>query len=68
MKKIKTLIVDDEKLARDVVVEYLSDYEEFEIAGQCSNGFEAIKMLNELKPDLILGNYVKNRLIIKTSS
>ncbi|MGK9475180.1 LytR/AlgR family response regulator transcription factor [Melioribacter sp. OK-6-Me] len=53
MKKIKALIVDDEKLARDIVAEYLSDYEEFEIVGECSNGFEAIKMLNEVKPDLI---------------
>ncbi|MGK9368512.1 LytR/AlgR family response regulator transcription factor [Melioribacter sp. Ez-97] len=53
MKKIKTLIVDDEKLAREVVSRYLSEYDEFEIAGECSNGFEAIKLINEIKPDLI---------------
>lgn len=52
-KKIKTIIVDDEKLARDIVKTYMRKYEDIEIVAECSNGFEALKQINELKPDLI---------------
>jgi two-component system LytT family response regulator len=51
--KIKTIIVEDEYLARDLLKRYLSEYEDFEIIGECENGFEAVKSINELKPDLI---------------
>jgi len=52
-KKIRTLIIDDEKLARDIVKNYLGKYPFIELLGECSNGFDAIKMINELSPDLI---------------
>ena len=52
-QKIKTIIVDDENLARKIVKAYLKNYPDFEIIAECTNGFEAIKMINELQPDLI---------------
>jgi two-component system LytT family response regulator len=52
-KPKKALIIDDEKLARDIVRNYLRKYPEIEIIGECTNGFDAIKLINELSPDLI---------------
>jgi two-component system LytT family response regulator len=53
MTKIKVLIIDDEPPARDIIRHFLSTEPEIEIAGECENGFDALKMINELKPDLI---------------
>ncbi len=53
MNKYKAVIIDDEPLAREIVKKYLRDREEFEIAAECSNGFEGIKKINEDKPDII---------------
>ncbi len=53
MTKIKVLIIDDEPPARDIIRHYLSGDPDIELSGECENGFEAIKMINELKPDLI---------------
>lgn len=53
MGKTKILIIDDEKLARDIVKKYLEGNENIELIGECSNGFEGIKSINDLKPDLI---------------
>jgi two-component system LytT family response regulator len=52
-EKIRTIIIDDEKLAREIVKNYLSKEEDLELIDECTNGFEAIKAINELKPDLI---------------
>lgn len=51
--KIKTLIVDDEELARTLVREYLDAYDSIEIVAECANGFDAVKAVTELQPDLI---------------
>ena len=51
--KIKTIIIDDEKLARQITKGYLDKHPEIEIIAECSNGFDAIKKINEEKPDLI---------------
>src|SRR5437867_9468984 len=52
-KKIRALIVDDEDLARQVVREMLAPHPEVEIVAECANGFEAVRMAAELKPNLI---------------
>lgn len=52
-KTIKTIIIDDEKLARDIIRNYLRKYENIKIVAECSDGFEALKQINELKPDFI---------------
>ena len=51
--KIRTIVIDDEKLAREITKGYLSKHPEIEIIAECSNGFDAIKKINEDKPDLI---------------
>lgn len=50
---LRTIIVDDEKLARDLILEYLDAFPEIEVIAQCDNGPSAIKTIDELKPDLV---------------
>jgi two-component system LytT family response regulator len=45
--------VDDEDPARALLREYLSGEPDLEIAGECGNGFEAVRLVSELKPDLL---------------
>jgi len=52
-KKLTAVIVDDEELARQVVREMLKSHAEIEIVGECANGFEAVKTVGELNPDLM---------------
>jgi two-component system LytT family response regulator len=52
-KNLTAVIVDDEQLARTVVREHLSSHSEIEILAECANGFEAVKQISELKPDLL---------------
>jgi len=54
MTKIRVAIVDDEQLARKLLREYLTEFEDFEIVAECANGFEAVKAVADLKPDLLL--------------
>lgn len=55
MKKnnITAIIVDDEKLAREITKNYLAEFPEIEVLAECGNGFDAIKKINELKPDIV---------------
>jgi two-component system LytT family response regulator len=50
---IRAVIVDDEELARSLLREYLADHPEVEIVAECENGFEAVKVIGELAPDLV---------------
>ena len=54
MTPLRIAIVDDEELARGVLREYLRDEADVEIVAECANGFEAVKAVAELKPDLLL--------------
>ncbi|HXG37819.1 MAG TPA: response regulator [Bacteroidota bacterium] len=49
----RAIIVDDEELARSVVREHLESHPEIEIVAECTNGFDAVKAITELKPDLL---------------
>jgi two-component system LytT family response regulator len=51
--KIRTLIVDDEPLARERLRQLLMDEPEVEIAGECSNGLEAVAAIRAMRPRLI---------------
>src|SRR5215469_9380990 len=51
---MRVAIVDDEELARNLVREYLTDSDDVEVVAECANGFEAVKAVTELKPDLLL--------------
>jgi len=52
-RKLRTLIVDDEELARKVLRELLGLHEEIEIIAECKNGLEAVKAVSLHKPDLL---------------
>jgi two-component system LytT family response regulator len=47
------IIIDDEKLARDLLIEYLDDFDQVNIVATCKNGMEAIQKIEEEKPDII---------------
>ncbi len=51
MKKV--IIVDDEKAGRQLIKEYLEDYPDLIVLGEANNGVDAVKMINEFKPDLV---------------
>jgi two-component system LytT family response regulator len=51
---MRLIVVDDEPLARGVAREYLAAHPDIEIVAECSNGFEAVKAITELAPDLVL--------------
>src|SRR4051812_16024867 len=54
LRPLRVAIVDDENLARLVVREYLTAMPGVEIVAECANGFEAVKAVAELQPDLLL--------------
>jgi two-component system LytT family response regulator len=51
--QIRTLIVDDEPLARERIRALLADEPNVEMVGECANGREAVLAVQEQKPDLI---------------
>jgi two-component system LytT family response regulator len=51
--RIRTLIVDDEPLARRRLRAFLRPEAEVEIAGECGNGAEAVEAVRRLKPQLL---------------
>lgn len=53
MKKIRTLVIDDEPLARARIVKLLEQFDEFILLGECKNGQEALEKISNYKPDLI---------------
>jgi two-component system, LytTR family, response regulator len=50
---LRTVIVDDEGLARAYLREMIAGHADLEIVAECANGFEAVKAVNELSPDLL---------------
>jgi two-component system LytT family response regulator len=53
VKKIRTLIVDDEPLARERLAGMLAAEPDIEVIGQCRDGEEAVKAIVEQTPDLV---------------
>jgi len=51
---VRVVIVDDEELARSYLTELLGCEEDVVVVGQAGNGFEAVKLVGELAPDLVL--------------
>ena len=50
---LRVVIVDDEPLARAVVREFVGAHPGVEVVAECANGFEAVKAVSELSPDLM---------------
>ena len=53
MTKLRTLLVDDEPLARSLLRACLEEIPEIEIVGECQNGREAVRSVMQLEPDLM---------------
>lgn len=53
MKKINTMIIDDERAARNEVRRLLGNYPDFKVTGEAANVDEALEMIALLKPDLL---------------
>jgi two-component system, LytTR family, response regulator len=51
--KIRTLIIEDEQPARDLLRSFLSSFAEIDLIGECSDGFSGLKAINETQPDLV---------------
>ena len=50
---VSTLLVDDEQLAREELSFLLKDFPEIEILGSAMDGPEAVRMIEQLDPDLV---------------
>jgi two-component system LytT family response regulator len=53
MKKIRVLIIDDERAARSEIRRLLAGYPDFEIAGEAANADDALWIIEEQTPDLL---------------
>jgi two-component system LytT family response regulator len=51
---LRILIVDDEAAARALLHHHLASEPGVEIVGECEDGFEAVRAISELKPDVVL--------------
>ena len=54
MQKIRVLVVDDHTIVRDGIAALLSLAGDIEVVGEATNGNEALKMVSELHPDVVL--------------
>jgi two-component system LytT family response regulator len=50
---IRTVLIDDEPLARSIVKEYLGEYSQIEVVQECGDGFDGVKAIMQHRPDLI---------------
>jgi two-component system LytT family response regulator len=50
---IKALIIDDEPLARSIIVEYLAAFPNIQIMQECENGFDGYKAIMQHQPQLV---------------
>jgi two-component system, LytTR family, response regulator len=53
MAKFRTIIIEDEAPAREILRHYLKDHNEIDIIAECSDGFAGLKSISEMKPDLV---------------
>jgi len=54
MKPIKVMVVDDHTIVRDGICALLALVKDIEVIGEASNGSEALKMVKNLAPDVVL--------------
>lgn len=53
LQPITALVIDDEKLSRDLVKLYLGSHPNIELKGECANGLDALNLIGSEAPDLI---------------
>ncbi len=50
---MNAIIIDDEPLARMIVLEYLQDFPQVKVVAECNDGFEGVKAIAQHQPDLV---------------
>ena len=50
---IRTILIDDEPLSREILKSYLKGYSDVTVVEECNDGFEGVKAISQHKPDLI---------------
>jgi len=50
---IKAIVIDDEPLARSLVLEFLKAFPNIEVVQECNDGFEGLKAIQQFQPQLI---------------
>lgn len=55
---IRVLIVDDHPMVRSGLTALLSVYDDLELAGEATNGAEAVRLCDRAKPDVVLMDLV----------
>ena len=53
MKKIKVILIDDERLAREELGRVIAGYADLEVIAEAQNADEAVQLIKEHQPDLI---------------
>jgi two-component system LytT family response regulator len=53
MEKIRTVIIEDEAPARDIIKFYLQELDTIEVIAECTDGFSGLKTISQMKPDLV---------------
>ena len=53
MTKIRTLVVDDEPMARERILSLLQQENDVEVIGQCADGVQAVSAIQQQSPDLV---------------
>ena len=61
MEKIKIIIADDYNIFCEMIRDYLIKYEEIEILGIANTDEEEIRMIEELKPEIVITDLMRNR-------
>jgi two-component system, LytTR family, response regulator len=50
---IKTILIDDEPLSREIIKSYLKKFPSVEVVEECNDGFEGVKAIQQHQPELI---------------
>lgn len=50
---IKTVLIDDEPLSREIIKSYLKKFPSIEVVDECNDGFEGVKSIQQHQPDLV---------------
>jgi two-component system, NarL family, response regulator LiaR len=54
MKKIRTVVVDDQNVVREGLVAILANYPDIEVVGQAADGIQAMEIVKQEKPEVVL--------------
>lgn len=53
MNKIRTMVIDDEPVARERIVGFLQEEQDMEVVGECTDGQQAVSAIRQQHPDLV---------------